>query len=58
MEILTSGLAEIGSAIGAIAGWAGFTAVAGIAAVTFLIYTNKISAEKVEDFFFNRKKKY
>jgi len=50
MEILGLGLQALGSAIAAVAGWAGFTAVVGIAAVTFLVYTEKATFDEIKTF--------
>lgn len=57
MEAIGVGLEAIGGAIGAVAGWAGFTCIIGIAAVTFLVYTDKLPIEKIEDFL-NKRKRY
>jgi hypothetical protein len=50
MEVLGLGLQALGSAIAAVAGWAGFTAVAGIAAVTLLVYTEKATLDDIKKF--------
>jgi len=57
MEVIGVGLTALGSAIAAIAGWTGFTVIIGTAAITFLIYTDKIPMEKIEQFLENRKRK-
>jgi hypothetical protein len=49
MEILGQGLMALGSAIGSIATAFGFIGVAGIAAGTFLIYTDKMTVEQLKD---------
>lgn len=38
----------IGGAIAAIAGWTGFACIVGIAAFTFLFYTDKITIEDIK----------
>lgn len=57
MEAIGLGLEAIGGAIGAVAGWAGFVCVVGIAALTFLVYTDKVPFEKIEQFL-NKRKRY
>lgn len=57
MEAIGLGLEAIGGAIGAAAGWAGFVCVVGIAALTFLVYTDKVPFEKIEQFL-NKRKRY
>lgn len=49
MEILGQGLAAIGNAVGAFATAFGFIGVAGIAAGTFLVYTDKMTVEQLKD---------
>lgn len=63
MEALGQGLASIGNALGIIGGWIGFVCVIGIAASTFLIYTEKITLEQLKDFeqlkdLFNKERRY
>lgn len=49
MEVLGQGLAAIGNAVGAFATAFGFIGVAGIAAGTFLVYTDKMTVEQLKD---------
>ena len=49
MEVLGQGLMALGSAIGSIATAFGFIGVAGIAAGTFLVYTDKMTVEQLKD---------
>lgn len=49
MEILGQGIMSLGSAIGSIATAFGFIGVAGIAAGTFLVYTDKMTVEQLKD---------
>jgi hypothetical protein len=49
MEILGQGIMALGSAIGSIATAFGFIGVAGIAAGTFLVYTDKMTVEQLKD---------
>lgn len=51
MEALGQGLTSLGEAIGFIGGWIGFVCIAGIAASTFLIYTDKITFEQLKELF-------
>lgn len=51
MEAIGLGLEALGHAVSAIASWGGFVCIAGIAATTFLVYTDKISFDNVKDFF-------
>lgn len=50
MEVLGQGLMALGSAIGSIAAAFGFIGVAGIAAGTFLVYTDKATFEEIAKF--------
>lgn len=50
MEVLGQGLIALGSAIGSIATAFGFIGVAGIAAGTFLVYTDKATFEEIAKF--------
>lgn len=50
MEVLGQGLMALGSAVGSIAAAFGFIGVAGIAAGTFLVYTEKASFEEIAKF--------
>lgn len=50
MEVLGQGLMALGSAIGSIATAFGFIGVAGIAAGTFLVYTDKATFEEIAKF--------
>lgn len=50
MEVLGQGLMALGSAIGSIAAAFGFIGVAGIAAGTFLVYTEKATFEEIAKF--------
>ena len=50
MEVLGQGLMALGSAVGSIAAAFGFICVAGIAAGTFLVYTEKASFEEIAKF--------
>jgi hypothetical protein len=49
MEILGQGIIALGSAIGSIATAFGFIGMAGIAAGTFLVYTDKMTVEQLKD---------
>lgn len=49
MEVLGQGIAAIGNAVGAFATAFGFIGVAGIAAGTFLVYTDKMTVEQLKD---------
>ena len=51
MEVIGSGLAAIGSAIGTIATAYAFIYIAGIGTKTFLIYTGKATAEELKSWF-------
>ena len=51
MEILSEGLSAIGNAIAAWATAYGFIYVVGIAAKTFLIYTEKAKIEEFKNWF-------
>lgn len=57
MEAIGLGIEAIGGAIGAVAGWTGFVCIVGIAALTFLVYTDKVPLEKIEQFL-NKRKRY
>ena len=49
MEMVGQGLAAVGNAVGAFATAFGFIGVAGIAAGTFLVYTDKMTVEQLKD---------
>lgn len=51
MEIIGEGLKAIGSAVGAIATAYAFIYIAGIGTKTFLIYTEKATAEEMKNWF-------
>ena len=50
MEVLGQGFMALGSAVGSIAAAFGFIGVAGIAAGTFLVYTDKATFEEIAKF--------
>lgn len=49
MEVLGQGFAAIGNAVGAFVTAFGFIGVVGIAAGTFLVYTDKMTIEQLKD---------
>ena len=56
MEAVGGGLEAIGHALSSAAGWAGFVCVVGIAATTFLVYTNKVSFNDIKELFMKDKR--
>lgn len=51
MEAVGAGLEAIGHALSSAVGWTGFVCVIGIAATTFLVYTNKVSFDDIKELF-------
>lgn len=51
MEAVGVGLEAIEHALSSVAGWTGFVCIVGIAATTFLIYTNKVSFDDIKELF-------
>lgn len=57
MEVIARGLEILDNAIGVISCWAGLVCLASIAALTCLIYTDKLTLEQLKDFF-SKDKRY